>query len=89
MIDGYKKRVVAEVPVGPRPEALAVDADHNRVYAANTSGMSVSVIDGANNRVVRTEPVGAAPYAIVVSPADRRVHIALLGGAGFANLVDR
>jgi YVTN family beta-propeller protein len=74
------------VEVGKRPEALAVDAEHNRIYVANTLGNSVTVIDGASNRAVETLIAGKAPYALAVNPRAGKLHVANLDVESFAIL---
>jgi YVTN family beta-propeller protein len=55
--------VLATVPVGARPIAIAVI--NTSIYVANSAANSVSVIDGNTNTVAATIPVGSAPSALV------------------------
>src|SRR5204862_6557630 len=43
--------VVATVPIGAAPDAVALSADGARVYVANYGGGTVSVIETATNSV--------------------------------------
>jgi YVTN family beta-propeller protein len=52
MIDAASGRVVAAVPVGARPEALA--ADEQSIWVANVADGTVSQLDPAKRRVVAT-----------------------------------
>ena len=67
--------VVATVPVGDDPGALAVDFASNRVYAANLGSDSVSAIDGATNAVTTTLTLGATPGGIAVNAATRKLYV--------------
>ena len=58
--------VIATVPVGSRPTAIAYDPSNGNVYVANIATNSVSVIQGSTNSVLATVRVGAAPRAIHV-----------------------
>jgi YVTN family beta-propeller protein len=57
-------KAVATVPVGDRPEAIAVDSVNNLIYVANTHSSSVTVIDGANNHVLATRRQGRIPMRL-------------------------
>ena len=67
--------VVATVPVGDDPGALAVDFASDRVYAANLGSNSISVIDGAANAVTATLNLGATPGTIAVNAASRKLYV--------------
>jgi YVTN family beta-propeller protein len=49
------------VAVGRRPTALAFSGDGSRLYVANTSDDSISVVDVAGGRVTATIPLGPPP----------------------------
>jgi YVTN family beta-propeller protein len=83
VIDGAAGKPVATVPVGDRPEAIAVDMVNNLVYVANTHGNSVTVIDGANNHVLATLPAGKNPYALAVNPSAGKLHVANVDDKSF------
>ena len=57
--------VVATIPVGSQPDALALRSDGARLDVANYGGASVSVIDTATNAVTRTVAVGSRPTGIL------------------------
>lgn len=61
--------VVATVPAGTSPFAVAVNPATNRIYVANINSNNVTVIDGATDTVAATILVGAAPCR---SPSTRR-----------------
>lgn len=66
--------VVANVPVGPQPYSIGVNATTNRIYVSLEEG-SVSVIDGANNTVVAEIAVGWLPENLVVNPLTNRIYV--------------
>jgi YVTN family beta-propeller protein len=75
VIDTATNTVVAIVPVGRIPGAVAITPDGTRVYAANRLN-TVSVIDTATNTVVATVPVGVDihPKGIAITPDGARLR---------------
>ena len=69
VIDTATNTVVATIPVGPFPEAVAITPDGTRAYVADASSNGVSVIDTTTNTVVAGIPVGRNPYGIAITPA--------------------
>jgi YVTN family beta-propeller protein len=76
VIDVNSKAVVATVPVGTEPEALAVNTATNHIIVPNGGSDDVSIIDGATNSVIATLPVGVNPTGIAVNPATNLAYIA-------------
>jgi YVTN family beta-propeller protein len=68
--------VVATIPVGSVPLAVAVSPDGKHVYVANSGSNNVSVIDTATNTLEVTVPVGSGPRAV---PSLRTGHAPLSG----------
>ena len=71
--------VVARIPVGHGPKGLVFSPDEKRLYVANRTGDTISVIDTAARRVVRELSLGG-PAALT---AERRGEL-LFYNAGFA-----
>ncbi|MEW6232559.1 MAG: kelch repeat-containing protein, partial [Chloroflexota bacterium] len=71
--------VIARIPVGTRPVAVAVNPTTNRIYVTNEGSDNVSVIDGATNQVVATVTVGIGPFGVGVNPATNRIYVANRG----------
>jgi YVTN family beta-propeller protein len=71
VVDARTQRVVASIPVGHEPSALALDTIvSGYLYVANSASASVTVIDPARRRAIATIPVGKRPMGIAVaSPA--------------------
>ncbi len=75
--------VVATVPVGVGPDAVAVNTTTNKAYVVNllcdtlscSNPGSVSVIDGATNTTTATVPVGVTPAAVVVNPVTNKIYV--------------
>jgi YVTN family beta-propeller protein len=68
--------VIATVPVGTKPRAIAFDPGNGNLYVANLTGNSVSVINGSTNTVIATVPVGSEPLAIAFDPSNGDLYVA-------------
>lgn len=55
---GPEVSTAVTVPVGQTPYGVAVNPETNKIYVANYSPGTVSVIDGSTNTVVSTLAVG-------------------------------
>jgi YVTN family beta-propeller protein len=73
VIDTATNTVVATVPVGSDPFAVAVTPDGTHVYVANNGSNNVSVIRTATNTVVKTIPVGNNPVGVAITPDGTKV----------------
>ena len=78
---GIRKDVVATVPAGTDPRAVAVNVATNRVFVANESSNTVTVVDAATDTAIATVPVGPRPQHIAVSAATNRVFVSNAGDA--------
>ena len=82
VIDIQTRRVVATIPTGRHPEAMATSPDGNSLYVLNANDDSITVIDTARTSVVRTVALplqngaGANPSALAVNPGDGRLFVA-------------
>ncbi|HXQ72785.1 MAG TPA: hypothetical protein VN844_19965, partial [Pyrinomonadaceae bacterium] len=61
VIDPVTNTVIATIPVGAAPSAVAVTPNEAFAYVTNGGSNNVSVISAATNTVVATVPVGLAP----------------------------
>ena len=66
--------VIAQVPAGAAPAAIAVNRHTNRIYIANASSNDVTVVDG-NTHATTTIPVGIGPQHIAVNPATNKIYV--------------
>jgi len=81
--------LVATVPVGASPKAVAINPKTNLIYVANFGGSSISVIDGNTNGLVATlsDPGAIAPVAIAVNSVTNKIYVANSGiGANRGNI---
>jgi DNA-binding SARP family transcriptional activator len=83
VIDPQRSRVVAHVPVGRRPVALAIG--HGSLWVANADDGTVSRIDPDRREVIRTIGIGAP--AIDLAVADDAVWVAN-GSDGTVSRID-
>lgn len=59
--------VVAEIPVGTEPRGLAITPNGTRLFVANHTNATVSVIDVATRSVIRNIPLPGFPQAIAIT----------------------
>jgi YVTN family beta-propeller protein len=68
--------VTATITVGDTPRGIAFDSVNNRMYVANRSDDTVSVINTATNTVTATITVGDGPSGIEFDSANNRMYVA-------------
>lgn len=66
---GSVARIAATIPVGRRPEAIAVDPAAHTVYTVNYEDGTVSAIDTTRRAISATIPVGHGPTGIALDPS--------------------
>ena len=81
-IDPETNRVVAEIPVGTRPESVTFARGH--LWVANLDDDTVSRVDPKVGRVVRTIATGTAPKALAAGHA----AVWAIGGDGVILQID-
>lgn len=99
VIDGETLDVIATIPVGQAPTAIAADQKANLIYVANFGRQSggpderpgsISVIDGTTDKVVAVVPTQGHPMAVDV--AGDRVYAGALelnpSGSGFIQVIN-
>ena len=67
--------VIATVPVGTAPGGVGVNPTTDRVYVANSTSNSVSVIDGVTNAVKNFISVAANPRPLGVNPVTNKIYV--------------
>jgi YVTN family beta-propeller protein len=67
IVDGRADERITAIRVGLVPEALALAADEERLYVANTGGDSVSVVNTVQRRAIATIAVGRAPMGVAIA----------------------
>jgi YVTN family beta-propeller protein len=73
---GVPFTVLATVPVGQLPTAVAFDAVNGVVYVADAQSNAVTAIRASTNSVLTTIPVGTDPTNLVVDPDSGDVYVA-------------
>ncbi|HWV84914.1 MAG TPA: IPT/TIG domain-containing protein [Capillimicrobium sp.] len=83
VVDSASRSIVAKVPVGDMPSALAVSPDGRAAYVANLLDGTISVIDGASHAITRTIALapGDEPYGVAVSPDGATLYVLLADAA--------
>jgi len=71
-----RRYVVARIPVGANPQALAMSVDGQWLYVANRLDDSISVIDTATDTVVRTLVMGTPAPPDKLARGERLFHSA-------------
>ncbi len=73
-VDVQADAVVATVPVGLSPNAIAVDSVTNKIYVGNSGDSSVTIIDGISDST-STVKMPFSPQGIVVNPATNKIYV--------------
>ena len=87
VIDTSNNTVIAVIPIGTNPNAIAINPDGSFVYVTNHQDNTVSVIDTSTNAVVATVPVVYRPTGIAVNPAGTFVYVSS-GAADAVSIID-
>ncbi|HUX85912.1 MAG TPA: hypothetical protein VMW65_02830, partial [Chloroflexota bacterium] len=76
VINGNTNQLVATVPVGQYPVGVAVDDAANRVFVANHSSGTISVVDTTSNKVINTwKPPYSNVWGVAVDPGLHQVYV--------------
>jgi len=80
--------IIATIPVGLAPAALALTPDGKYVYVANyvdgnTGTGIISIIQTSNNTVVGTIPGFSGPFAIAIAPNGKYAYVTNFGSNNF------
>ena len=72
--------VVTTIPVGGWPIGVGVNPTTDKIYVANSTDNTVSVIDGTNDTVTGSPiTVGRTPWAVGVNPVADKIYVANWG----------
>ena len=69
------QRVIATIPVGSVPSAVAVDTKIDTIYVANAGDNTVTVINGDNNTVADVVSVGQFPQAVTANSVLNLIYV--------------
>jgi YVTN family beta-propeller protein len=78
--------VLDTVVVDLFPEGLAVNPATNRIYTANRTHNTVTVVDGGSDNVLANLLLGGQPHAIAVLSPLNRVYATSISSSGFGSL---
>src|SRR5215510_11005889 len=84
VIDTATNSVIATIPVGLGPSAVAVTPNGRFAYVVNQLGHNVSVISAASNTVVATVPVGLAPSGLAITPNGAFAYVSSIASANIS-----
>jgi len=87
VVDIETGNIIATIPVGVRPNAIAITQDGLFAFVGNRGSNNISVIDTSSNTVVGTIPVGVEPVGIVLSPSGKILYCVNYYG-GYVSIVD-
>jgi len=85
VVNTATQSVVATVPVGSRPYAVAFSPSGDKVYVTNDSTDYVSVIDTKTNKVVDTMYVGINMLSTCISPDGNTLYVTYNYGIAVIN----
>ena len=86
-VDLTTRRAGPPIPVGARPQAIAVTPDGRTAYVANSGSGTVTPIDTATRRAGTPIATGAGPVAVAVTPDGRTAYVAN-SGSGTVTPID-
>ncbi|AWN39239.1 hypothetical protein DK427_25615 [Methylobacterium radiodurans] len=66
VVDGTAMRLLARIPVGRAPFALALSPDEGRLYVGNVRSNDLTAIDTRALAAITTRPAGRSPYGVAV-----------------------
>lgn len=77
------------ISVGTGPEGVAVSPDGRKVYVANKTAGTVSMVNTATNKVIGTVNLSVSVQGLAINPDNRRLYIvAGDAGSGFISVRD-
>jgi YVTN family beta-propeller protein len=79
VFDTKTLKLVKQIALSERPNKIAVNKKHRKIYAAIVSRPLVDVIDIATNTVVKSVPVRSTVHNIFVTPDESEVIAGLRG----------
>lgn len=71
----YAQTVTVTLGAGSTPFAVGINPVTNKIYVANVSSNTVTIIDGATNSTTSVAS-GSEPVAVAVNPVTNRIYVA-------------
>ena len=75
ILPAHAQTLLGTVRVGQGPVAIMVNAVTNKIYVANQTGKSVTVIDGVTSRTTSIA-TSASPFALAVNSLTNKIYVA-------------
>jgi YVTN family beta-propeller protein len=83
VINGTTNTIVATIPVGKNPQAIAYNPANGLLYVANTLSDTLSIINGTSNSLIGSMPLGdypgKSPTGIAVNPINNTIYVTNMG----------
>src|ERR687889_521999 len=83
VINGTTNTIVATIPVGKNPQAIAYNPANGLLYVANTLSGTLSIINGTSNSLIGSIPLGdypgKSPTGIAVNPINNTIYVTNMG----------
>jgi len=86
-VDLTTRRAGPPIPVGARPQAIAITPDGRTAYVANSGSGTVTPVDTATRRAGTPIRTGSGPVAIAITPDGRTAYVAN-SGSGTVTPID-
>ena len=84
--DCMAQTLITTIPTGGNPVAVGLNPVTNKIYVANQSGNSLTVINGATNQATNVF-TGSGPDALDINPVTNKIYVAD-GGASAVTVID-
>ena len=83
VINGTTNTIVATIPVGKNPQAIAYNPANGLLYVANALSDTLSIINGTSNSLIGSIPLGdypgKSPTGIAVNPINNTIYVTNMG----------
>lgn len=76
VVDTARRRLIAEIPIGPHPHGVCLSPDGKTAYVSNRWSSTVSVVDLERMQPLRTLPVGDGPAGLALDPRGETLFVA-------------
>jgi YVTN family beta-propeller protein len=75
VLDSETNQTLADIPVGARPNSIAITSDERKAYVSNQWNASVSVINMTTYEVIANITVRAGPRNVTLTPDEKEVWV--------------
>lgn len=81
IFDVFSQSFIERGFIGNSPKEVAISPDGKRLFIANSTSNTVTVLDALTNNLVSTLSPGTTPKGIAISPDGTRVYVSNAGSA--------